>query len=229
MRKISKTAKTVKAPVKKVAKKAPVAKKTPVTQVVEKMVSSLAIKSTQSITGKVKYLKDAVMVGDTLVPMTAILAVANNTVFYTKFSKVGTIAAVEQKNGLVAYKLENGAIVAVVDPSAVQVMVETVKEEVPVAAEEEPEEEDEEEEEDDVEDENEEDEVEEEEDDSEEDSDDEEEEEDDSEDEEEEEEDEDDSDDDSEDEEDSDDEEEDEEEDDDDDDEEEDDDDAFEM
>ena len=90
MRKISKTAKivaskktkTVKAPVKKVAKKAPVAKKTPVTQVVEKMVSSLAIKSTQSITGKIKYMKDAVMVDGTLIPMTSILAVANNTVFY---------------------------------------------------------------------------------------------------------------------------------------------------
>ena len=134
-------AKTVaKAPVK-VAKK-------PVTQIVEKMISSLAIKSTQSITGKVKYLKDAVMVGETLIPMTSILVVANNTVFYTKFSKVGNIVAVEQKNDLVAYKLDTGAIVTVVDPASVQVMVETLKEEVPVEEEEESEPEEEEDEED---------------------------------------------------------------------------------
>ena len=114
----------------------------------ETMVSNLAIKSTQSITGKVKYLKDAVMVGETLIPMTAILVVANNTVFYTKFSNVGKIVHVEQKNGMVAYVLESGAVVTVVDPSAVQVMVQAVKvpceEEEPEEAEEEEEDSDEE-------------------------------------------------------------------------------------
>ena len=114
----------------------------------ETMVSNLAIKSTQSITGKVKYLKDAVMVGETLIPMTAILVVANNTVFYTKFSNVGKIVHVEQKNGMVAYVLESGAVVTVVDRSAVQVMVQAVKvpceEEEPEEAEEEEEDSDEE-------------------------------------------------------------------------------------
>ena len=105
--------------VEKPAKKAP--------EMIETLKSNLIIKSTQSLTGKTKMLKGAVQVDDKIIPMSVVLCIVNNTVFYTKSTVVGAIESIEEKNGLTLYTLENGVVVTVVDDSAVVAQVETVK------------------------------------------------------------------------------------------------------
>ena len=56
------------------------------------IISQLVIDSTQSISGKCKYVKGGILVdGETFIPMNVIQCVVNDTVFYTKGSVIGNI------------------------------------------------------------------------------------------------------------------------------------------
>ena len=104
---------------KKVEKKAPA--------MIEVLKSNLIVKSTQSLTGKIKQGKGFVSVDGKILPLASVLAIVNNTVFYTKSTVIGAIESVEEKNGFLVYTMENGVTVTVVDDSAVVTQIETVK------------------------------------------------------------------------------------------------------
>ena len=104
---------------KKVEKKAPA--------MIEVLKSNLIVKSTQSLTGKIKQGKGFVSVDGKILPLASVLAIVNNTVFYTKSTVIGAIESVEEKNGFLVYTMENGVTVTVVDNSAVVTQIETVK------------------------------------------------------------------------------------------------------
>ena len=121
------------------------------------IISQLVIDSTQSISGKCKYVKGGILVdGETFIPMNVIQCVVNDTVFYTKGSVIGNIESVEEKNGKPVYHIEGGIVATIVNEDCTHVIMPRIEDEV-----EEDEDEDEDELEDEVEDEEEDDESEE--------------------------------------------------------------------
>ena len=94
------------------------------------IISQLVIDSTQSISGKCKYVKGGILVdGETFIPMNVIQCVVNDTVFYTKGSVIGNIESVEEKNGKPVYHIEGGVVATIVNEDCTHVIMPRIEDE----------------------------------------------------------------------------------------------------
>lgn len=94
------------------------------------IISQLVIDSTQSISGKCKYVKGGILVdGETFIPMNVIQCVVNDTVFYTKGSVIGNIESVEEKNGKPVYHIEGGIVATIVNEDCTHVIMPRIEDE----------------------------------------------------------------------------------------------------